>query len=162
MILRKEVEKLYWKKEEAYNIVDQEDYTPFYEHLKTTFLKVIKNECGNVIPDFTQNFMQAFLENLKRITLRTLIFEMELCEECKELQGENEEEKYHYFVEHFLENPIHLKEIYKEYPVMYQDMLSFLTLSAQNICEVIEHFMLDIKEINSRFFRRILVKKKKK
>ena len=153
MILRKEVEKLYWKKEEAYNIVDQEDYTPFYEHLKTTFLKVIKNECGNVIPDFTQNFMQAFLENLKRITLRTLIFEMELCEECKELQGENEEEKYHYFVEHFLENPIHLKEIYKEYPVMYQDMLSFLTLSTQNICEVIEHFMLDIKEINSRFFR---------
>ena len=87
---------------------------------------------------------------------------MELCEECKELQGENEEEKYHYFVEHFLENPIHLKEIYKEYPVMYQDMLSFLTLSAQNICEVIEHFMLDIKEINSRFFRRILVIKYKK
>lgn len=153
MIQKREVERLYWEQEKTYNIVDQGDYAPFYEHLKTIFLKVIKSEFGNMIPNFTQNFMQAFLGNLKRITLRTLIFEMELCEECKELQGETEEEKYHYFVDHFLENPICLKEIYKEYPVMYQDMLSFLTLSTQNICEVIKCFALDIKEINFRFFQ---------
>ena len=153
MTLRTDLENHYWKQKRKYNIADQGDYSPFYEHLKVTFLEVIKRRCGILTPNFTQNFIQAFLENLKRITLRTLIYEMQLCDECGELQGENEEEKYCYFVDYFLSDSLYLKKIYKEYPIMYQNMLSFLVLSAQNICEVIERFESDREEINFHFFQ---------
>ena len=153
MTLRIDLENYYWKQKRKYDIADRGDYSSFYEHLKVTFLEVIKRRCGILMPNFTQNFVQAFLGNLKRITLRTLIYEMQLCEECGELQGENEEEKYCYFVDYFLSDSLYLKKIYKEYPIMYQDMLSFLVLSAQNICEVIERFESDREEINFHFFQ---------
>ncbi len=153
MILKKEIEEHYWKLERKYDIADQGDYSLFYEHLKVIFFEVIKKECGSVIPEFTKNFVQAFLGYLKRITLRTLIFEMELCEECGELQGKDERDKYCYFANCFLGDSSYLKEIYNEYPIMYQDIMSFLTLSVQNICEVIGRFESDIEEINFRFFQ---------
>lgn len=66
MMLKREVERLYWEQEKTYNIVDQGDYAPFYEHLKTIFLKIIKNECGNMIPDFTKNFMKRLAKETKK------------------------------------------------------------------------------------------------
>ena len=113
MTLRIDLENYYWKQKRKYDIADRGDYSSFYEHLKVTFLEVIKRRCGILMPNFTQNFVQAFLGNLKRITLRTLIYEMQLCEECGELQGENEEEKYCYFVDYFLSDSLYLKKIYK-------------------------------------------------
>ena len=45
---------------------------------------------------FTHDFIQAFLNNMKKITMRALILEMELCSDFGELQGDTEEEQYHY------------------------------------------------------------------
>ena len=152
MVSKINIENIYWELKHT-TVQERGDYSQFYGHLEQTFLQGVKSECSSFpMPAFTHDFIQAFLNNMKKITMRALILEMELCSDFGELQGDTEEEQYHYFTEHFLSDPSFQKEIYKTYPLMYQDMLSSLTLSIQNICEVLERFAVDIEEINSRFF----------
>ncbi len=75
MTLRTDLENHYWKQKRKYNIADQGDYSPFYEHLKVTFLEVIKRRCGILTPNFTQNFIQRNMlkENLERNCKKLLI-----------------------------------------------------------------------------------------
>ena len=153
MISKTDIENIYWTLKHTATVQERGDYSRFYAHLEQSFLEGVKSGCGSFpVPDFTHSFMQVFLNNMKKITLRALILEMELCSDFGELQGKNEEEQYHYFTEHFLDDPSFQKEIYKTYPLMYQDMLSSLTLSIQNICEMLQRFTSDSEEINSHFF----------
>ncbi len=154
MISKTNIEDIYWTLQSSITVQEQGDYSQFYAHLEQTFLEGVKNGCGNLtVPEFTNNFIQAFLNNMRKISVRALILEMELCSDFGELQGENEEEQYCYFTEHILCDPSFQKEIYKAYPIMYRDLFSSLTLSVQSICEMLERFEEDNSEINSRFFK---------
>ena len=154
MISKTNIEDIYWTLQSSITVREQGDYSQFYAHLEQTFLEGVKNGCGNLtVPEFTNNFIQAFLNNMRKISVRALILEMELCSDFGELQGENEEEQYCYFTEHILCDPSFQKEIYKAYPIMYRDLFSSLTLSVQSICEMLKRFEEDNSEINSRFFK---------
>ena len=154
MISKTNIEDIYWTLQSSITVQEQGDYSQFYAHLEQTFLEGVKNGCGGLtVPAFTHNFIQAFLNNMRKISVRALILEMELCSDFGELQGENEEEQYCYFTEHILCDPSFQKEIYTAYPIMYRDLFSSLTLSVQSICEMLERFEEDNSEINSRFFK---------
>ncbi len=160
MLSEKEIEQLYWTIAREADEPENGDYTKYYTHIKTVFLEAVKRNYTQSehkdkmeIPAFSENFIKSFLGNMQKITIRTLIFEMELCVDCEELKGGTDEEKYHDFADHLLLDPDYLKEIYKEYPLMYEDILRYLTLSAKNICEVLNRFETDIEEINLRFFK---------
>ena len=160
MLSEKEIEQLYWTISKEADEPENGDYTKYYTHLKTVFQEAVKrnyiqleNKNKMEIPAFSENFIKSFLGNMQKITMRTLIFEMELCADCKELKGDTDNEKYHDFADRLLLDPDYLKEIYREYPLMYEDILRYLTLSAKNICEMLNRFETDIQEINLRFFK---------
>lgn len=159
MLSEKEIEQLCWTLTKEADEPENGDYTKYYTHLKNVFLEAVKrnyiqseHKHKMKFPVFSENFIKSFLGNMQKITIRTLIFEMELCVDCEELKGKTDKEKYRDFADRLLLDSDYLKEIYREYPLMYADILRYLTLSAKNICEVLNRFETDVEEINLRFF----------
>ena len=105
------------------------------------------------MPELSEELTKVYLGQMKRITLRTLLLEMEICEEEGSLKGVTGQEKYACFEESFLGNPEYLREVYDAYPLMYEGMLSTLGNFVRNIEEALERFMEDRNGINSRFFQ---------
>ncbi len=154
MKLEKLVEELYWGLEWTSFCDVRGDYGCFYERLKAVLSAGISHvRKGRAYPAFSQGYLDAFEAGMRKITMRALIFEMELCEECKELAGETDEEKYFFFTENYLKDPERLKEIYAEYPLLYQDMIRYLAYSVRNVCEALERFEEDQTELEELFFQ---------
>ena len=104
------------------------------------------------LPELSPELLAAFRGQMQRITLRTLLSEMELCEENGMLEGATEEERYRYYEESFLGDPGYLREVYEAYPTMYGNMLQALGDSIRNIAEMLDRFAEDREGINSHFF----------
>jgi len=153
MGLEKEIENLYWSMEWSDYPDRKGDFGGFYERLKAVFLAgigIVRRDKG--FPAFSQEYLDALMGRMQKITMRTLIFEMEVCADCGELKGETDEEKYHFFTENYINNPERLKEIYAEYPLMYQDMIRLLFFSVRNVLEAIERFEQDREELEKLIF----------
>ena len=66
MISKTNIEDIYWTLQSSITVREQGDYSQFYAHLEQTFLEGVKNGCGNLtVPEFTNNFIQAFLNNMR-------------------------------------------------------------------------------------------------
>lgn len=149
-----EIESLYWNTAQEEDITDQGDFGNYYAHLESVFTASVKAGQGkNGIPELSAEYRTAFYNRMKQITMRTLLFEMELSGDCGELAGEGAEEQYRFFADHFLKDPAYLKGLYEEYPLLYQDMLRCLEMSARNLRELLDRFAQDADGLNERFFR---------
>ena len=104
------------------------------------------------MPELSSELLAAFRGQMQRITLRTLLSEMELCEENGMLEGATEEERYGCFEERFLGDSGYLREVYEAYPTLYDNMMQALEDSIRNMDEMLDRFAEDREEINSRFF----------
>lgn len=104
------------------------------------------------MPELSSELLAAFRGQMQRITLRTLLSEMELCEENGMLEGATEEERYGCFEERFLGDSEYLREVYEAYPTLYDNMMRALEDSIRNMVEMLDRFAEDREEINSRFF----------
>ena len=128
----------------------------YYDHLQRALLRCL-DEMGSArraaVPELTRELMDAYLGQMKRITLRTFLLEMEICEEEGSLKGFTGEEKYACFEEDFLGNPDYLREVYDAYPLMYEGVLRTLGDFVRNIGEAMDRFTEDREGINSRFFQ---------
>jgi len=89
---------------------------------------------------------------LKRISLRTLILEMNLSERCGELVGKDGEEMYHFYVNQKMCDNEYLQEMYRVYPELYRALFQELERCMRNIRSVLEKFEQDKTEINKAFF----------
>lgn len=128
----------------------------YYDHLQRALLWCMDEMgCarGAAVPELTGELMEAYLGQMKRITLRALLMEMEICEEEGSLKGFTGEEKYACFEEDFLGNPDYLREVYDAYPLMYEGVLRTMGDFGRNIGEALERFAEDREGINSRFFQ---------
>lgn len=128
----------------------------YNDHLQRALLRCL-DEMGSArraaVPELTREVMDAYLGQMKRITLRTLLLEMEICEEEGSLKGLTGEEKYACFEEDFLGNPDYLREVYDAYPLMYEGVLRTLGDFVRNIGEAMDRFAEDREGINSRFLQ---------
>ncbi len=152
---QKQLEKWYW---ETVGGGDTKGsvFERYYDHLQRALLRCL-DEMGSArraaVPELTRELMDAYLGQMKRITLRTLLLEMEICEEEGSLKGLTGEEKYACFEEDFLGNPDYLREVYDAYPLMYEGVLRTLGDFVRNIGEAMERFAEDREGINSRFLQ---------
>lgn len=149
---RETLEKLYWgmtKTEEC----ESKDFGEYYAHLRQVFLRgIAEDRQEGRIPVLDPGLLAEWTRQMQRITMRTLIFEMELCEECGELSGATEEEKYRSYAAGYLQNPDYLRDIYGEYPLMYEAMMRGIADGIRNICDLLGRFDRDREEINRRFY----------
>ncbi len=137
------------------SIADWGDFGGYYAHLENIFMTLVKGSQRNrEIPELSAEYRAAFRNRMKQITMRTLLFEMELSRDCGELVGESPEEQYRFFADSLLKSPAYLRELYAEYPLLYQDMLRCLEAAARNLRELLDRFALDREELNRRFFQR--------
>ncbi len=154
----KGLEEIYWGlaiEQIKEPFAENECFDAYYLHFWETLWKGLgiaakKKEID--IPGLSQRLKDSFYDHLRRISLRTLIFEMELCAECGELSGEDCHEQYLYYANILLQSPKFLREIYEEYPFMYKGLLETVYHLIQNIVEVAERFDSDRNEINSSFY----------
>ncbi len=149
---RETIERLYWDIEQVLCYKDSL-FDEYYVHLQRTFLQAIREIKGNDFPKLTQELLQELTVQLQRITMRVLIFEMKLSEECGELTGNTPEERYQSFAQDLLQKKDFLKELYKEYPLMYETMISMLENAVRNVEEIWERFEQDKEALNQRFFK---------
>lgn len=159
MMKRIDLEKLYWNISKENCSKKGGGFEEYYAHLKRVFVQGIeicrKENSTQIVrhmPELSQELMEIFTKQMQQITMRTLIFEMGICNECRELNGVTSEEKYENFSKEFLQNLDYLKELYKEYPVMYEALLQAMEDWIQSITELLERFEQDRPELNRRFF----------
>lgn len=153
MIFSDVIEYLYWNLNPENFAHDQGDFGSYYAHLENVLIAAVKSERnGRYIPELSPEYRTAFNNHMKKITIRTLLFEMELSEDCGELPGETKEARYRYYADHILTDPDSLRELYKVYPLLYQDMLRCLEASSRNICDLLNRFETDHEGLNRRFY----------
>ena len=152
---KKQLERWYWGTFDG-GVAKGGVFGRYYDHLQRVLLRCMDEmgrARGATVPELTGELMEAYLGQMKRITLRALLLEMEICEEEGSLKGFTGEEKYACFEEDFLGNPDYLREVYDAYPLMYEGVLRTLGDFARNIGEALERFAEDREGINSRFFQ---------
>lgn len=152
---QKQLEKQYWATFDR-GVARGGVFGRYYDHLQRALLRCVDemgSARGAAVPELTGELMEAYLGQMKRITLRTLLLEMEICDEEGSLKGLTGEEKYACFEEDFLGNPDYLREVYDAYPLMYEGVLRTLGDFVRSIREAMERFAEDREGINSRFFQ---------
>lgn len=130
-------------------------FNAYYTRWQQAFVQALtekRQEQSMEMPELSSELLENFTEQMRRITLRTLLFEMEISEEAGELTGDTDEEKYACFADAWLTNTKYLYELYKTYPVMYGNVMHYMENSVNNIWEVLERFDRDKDEINQRFW----------
>ena len=63
------------------------------------------------VPPFSKDLSGTITDRLRRITIRTLILEMKVCDECSMLGDGDEYERYEMFAEHYLTDQDYLQEL---------------------------------------------------
>ncbi|MBQ8813543.1 MAG: type 2 lantipeptide synthetase LanM family protein [Lachnospiraceae bacterium] len=148
-----QLEQIYWQV--SCEVVDDGVFLPFYFHfvevLKTSLSRYCETK-GLTVPNFDAELVKSIIGQLKRISLRTLILEMNLSERCGELVGKDGKEMYHFYVNQKVSNNEYLQEIYKIYPELYKALFQELERCMRNIRSVLEKFEQDKTEINKSFF----------
>ena len=101
---QKQLERWYW---ETFNggSISGGVFGRYYDHLHRALLRgmeELEHSCGAAVPELSGELIEAYLGQMKRITLRTLLLEMEICEEEGSLEGTAGQEKYACFEEEFL------------------------------------------------------------
>lgn len=151
------VENLYWvisqTKSEAET--EQGSFDLFY----SKFLLVVKNMLVSCyerqqehVPILSETLQTAMIRQWQKISLRTLILEMRVCDQCGELGDGTKKEKYHKYAEVLLQSEEYLRRLYQDYPVMYECLLQSARHMAESIIELVERFVADKEELNRRFF----------
>lgn len=130
-------------------------FEAYYEQVQQILLRKIREgRKGKEIelPHIAPELLEVFTKQFQRITIRTLIFEMEICEEEGKLAGETIQDRYDCFTEVFLKDPDYRKEIYEAYPVLHENITQTLEDFSRNINELLDRFAGDRKEINRRLY----------
>lgn len=130
-------------------------FEEYYEYLQQIVLQKIRESRKgkeSVIPELAEELLEAFTKQIQRITIRTLIFEMEICEENEMLEGGTVQERYEYFVKMFLGRPVYRKELYEAYPVLYENLLQTMEDLVHNINELLDRFIVDREELSRRLY----------
>lgn len=140
-----------WKYIEREQIIFPDFYEPFLE-LSCEWLKRRLQDVTEISDDILSGYLDALMEKLLSVSLRTLIFEMYVCREEGKLQGDNSHEEYEYYQKQFLGKKEYIEELKGYYPVLFRIMYETIIQSAGLYTDVIERFQKDREEISRKFY----------
>jgi len=149
------VKEIYWEIPWDINDKDFGGFDKFYAHDWKVLVQLINQSCKEQEiepPQFSISLKTAYISQLQKISLRTLIFEMHTSELCSELYGIDDQEKYDDYSSRFLCDACYVREIYSLYPELYKEVIRFIANMAKALLEVICRFEEDKQEINDCFF----------
>lgn len=130
-------------------------FEEYYEYLQRIVLQRIKgSRIGKEqeIPELEAELWEAFTKQVQKITIRTLILEMEICEESEMLKGETVQGRYEYFVKMFLERPAYRQELYEAYPGLYEGLSQVMEDFVHNINDLLDRFTEDREALNQKLY----------
>lgn len=104
------------------------------------------------VPPFSKDLSGTITDRLRRITIRTLILEMKVCDECSMLGDGDEYERYEMFAEHYLTDQDYLQELYDDYRPLYDCLKQYIHNTAQGMAPLLQRFETDRDELNQHFF----------
>lgn len=109
-----------------------------------------KNE--KVITDSaTDAILSALVEQLLRLSIRTLILELNVERVSGTLKGSTPEERYHFFNDILLKDKEFVQKIYDEYPLLVRLLLTTASRWACNVSEIINNYCNDKKKLGETF-----------
>lgn len=95
--------------------------------------------------------LSSLAEQLLRLSIRTLVLELNVERVNGTLKGSTSEERYHYFNSILLKNKEYVQKIYDEYPFLVRLLLSTTYRWAHNVSEIINNYCNDKKKLNETF-----------
>ena len=154
------VEKKYNKSDLVLDVETQKNAYPFSQFL-APFVRVAedllvdasKNNdffCRNkklILSEFENNLFTKLLD----CSVRTLIFEMNLCREYNELEGSNPEEEYSFYTEVCLNNERYIIEIFENYPALVRSILDITEDILEFYQEVTNRYENDLDDLKREF-----------
>ena len=152
---QKITEAQYWNLHKDERDVDKGSFEPFYErflHVVQSMVSIHAESLKETAPELSESLQTALIRQWQRISLRTLIFEMKVCERFGELGNGSKKEKYSYYAGELLQSEPYLRQLYKDYPVLYECLMLATSQAVSSIGEAIERFAADKEGINRRFF----------
>ncbi len=152
---REIVETAYWNARVDEKDRDKGSFELYYSRFLHVVRNVISTHAENrkeTTPKLSESLQRALICQWQRISLRTLIFEMNVSERCGELGDGSKEERYNCYAEEFLSSEKYLRQLYQDYPVLYECLMQTTVQSVRGIVDVLERFAVDKDEINRRFF----------
>lgn len=93
-------------------------------------------------------FSQYLHDQLSSIALKTLILELNISSYLEQLIGETKEQRYQYFVRHYLTNKEDIKKFLINYPVLARIMTERTLMHVKSFTSMLNRFILDYKELS--------------
>lgn len=129
---------------EEYNSKNEMLFEPFYTPLVKMGISKLREISGNIKKEVEIGFIEFLFSKLVACSIRTLIFEMQICKKAKELKGNSPEEEYQYFNK-ILTKKDYRESIFKEYPVLLRIILEVI----KNCIDNYRQFLLRIESDHS-------------
>ena len=97
-------------------------------HIEVDFIKFAMEELRKNSPQIDSDILSLAISdlewNLRKISIRVIIAEMNFLESDRLLKGESQKEKYEYFKKNYLMNPSYIFQILELYPGLYRSLLN--------------------------------------
>lgn len=123
-------------------------FYPFFFSLFNFALSHLEKENPPYLSEVVKrSYINSLSDKFETISLRTLIFEMNLCKEAGELKGDTPEEEYYYFQENYLKNVKYIEELFEIYPVLLRCLMETIDMVTKNYIEILQHLKADKLEI---------------
>lgn len=123
-------------------------FYPFFFSLFNFALSYLERENPPYLNGVVKrSYINSLSDKFETISLRTLIFEMNLCKEAGELMGNTPEEEYQYFQKNFLNNTEYIEELFETYPVLLRCLMETIEMVTKNYIEILQHLKADKLEI---------------
>lgn len=103
------------------------------------------------ISEVVRSIIENLYTKLYLLSIRTLVSEMHIAKVTDQLKGESSEERYQYFVDAFLKDKEHLRELFQIYPVLARLMVETVERVIATHLESIERFLIDLDDIRTTF-----------
>ena len=136
-------------------VPDTGRFDHYFHYLRHAVLECVEKSLWEKelnIPLITPSLQQSLEDQFRKIALRSLILEMNVCHRLGELSGNTQEEKYHSFVTSCLLNQEWLTQFTEDYPLLHRYLSQTMQNAVVHLTEAIERFYIDRDQINQRFF----------
>lgn len=124
-------------------------FYPFFFSLFNYGIKYFEKKAVNLkLNDaIKKSYISSLADKFEMSSLKTLIFEMDVCKKLEELKGETPEEEYECYLNKFLKDKEYVKELFSVYPVLLRILFETIQVITNNYIEILQHLETDKEDI---------------
>lgn len=128
---------------EEYNSKKDMLFEPFFTPLIKAGVARLDKYAKYINKKVKISFIETLFSNLASCSVRTLIFEMNVCKQAGDLKGANSEEEYQYYNSFYLSNSEYRKNLFNEYPVLLRIVSEKIECCIKNYTTFLSRFESD-------------------